>query len=408
MQTLIENTRVALDGLRSNKLRAFLTMIGITIGVAAVIVLVSIGQAVQTLVNDQFEGIGLSLLFIIPFDEEGNLTPITADDVAAVSDLFSVPDVAEVMPQLNINNRTIVSDGLQITNPVLGVQPNYPQIFSREVIAGRFIDQTDMDAASRVAVIGQRIVDQLFPNTYPIGQTLRIGGVRFTVIGVLDQGDEFGPPGSQDNALLVPLTTAQLRLSGDRDLSGQRRVSFIIAQARSSSVIQSAIQQIRLALREEREISFRDEDNFQVLASNEILNTFQNITGLITIFLGVLAGISLLVGGIGIMNIMLVTVTERTREIGLRKAVGARNGDILMQFLTESSVVALVGGGIGIGAAAIFSALVSLAVPDLQVTVQLDSVLLATAISIAIGVFFGIYPANRAAQLNPIDALRYE
>lgn len=408
MLVLIENTRIALDGLRANKLRAFLTMIGITIGVAAVIVLVSIGQAVQSLVNDQFEGIGLSLLFVIPFDEAGEFTPLNERDVRAITDPFAVPDVRTVMPQLNLANRTIVSDGLQIQNAVLGVLPNYTDLFSREVVAGRFFDQTEVDGAARVAVIGQRIVDQLFPTVYPVGQTIRIGGVRFSVIGVLDAGDEFGPPGTQDNTVLVPLTTAQIRLSNQRDLAGLRQVSFIIAQARSSETIDSAVLQIRQALREEREINFRDEDNFQVLASNEILNTFQNITGLITIFLGILAGISLLVGGIGIMNIMLVTVTERTREIGLRKAVGARKGDILLQFLTESAVVALVGGGIGIVIAIATAVMVSAVVPDLTVTVQLDSVLLATAISIAIGVFFGIYPANRAAGLNPIDALRYE
>jgi len=408
MGTFFENVRTALNGLRSNKLRSFLTMTGITIGVAAVIVLISVGQAVQNLVTEQFEGIGATLLFVIPFNEEGEFTAITQNDVDALSDPFQVPDAAYVMPQLSLNNRPIVSDGLQITNTVQGVPTNYQAVFNREVVAGRFFNQNDVDAASRVVVIGQGIVDQLFPNTFPLGQTLRISGVRFTVIGILDQGDEFGPPGSSDNAVVVPITTAQQRLSGERSLTGERPYSFVVVQARDSDSIDPAMQQVKFALRGVREISFRDEDTFQVLASNEILGTFERITELITVFLALLAGISLLVGGIGIMNIMLVTVTERTREIGLRKAVGARNGDILVQFLTESSVLSLVGGGIGVAISATASVLLSAVIPDLQVSVQLSSILLATVISISIGIFFGIYPANRASKLNPIDALRYE
>lgn len=408
MGTFFENVRTALNGLRSNKLRSFLTMTGITIGVAAVIVLISLGQAVQNLVTDQFEGIGATLLFVIPFNEEGEFTAITQKDVDALSDPFQVPDAAYVMPQLSLNSRPIISDGLQITSTVQGVPPNYLAVFNREIVAGRFLDANDIDAASRVVVIGQGVVDQLFPNTFPLGQTLRISGVRFTVIGVLDQGDEFGPPGSSNNAIVVPITTAQQRLSGERSLRGERPYSFVVVQARDSEAIDPAMQQIKFALRATREISFRDEDTFQVLASNEILGTFERITELITVFLALLAGISLLVGGIGIMNIMLVTVTERTREIGLRKAVGARNGDILIQFLTESSVLSLVGGGIGVVISATAALLLSAVIPDLQVSVQLSSILLATLISISIGVFFGIYPANRASKLNPIDALRYE
>lgn len=265
-----------------------------------------------------------------------------------------------------------------------------------------------MDTSARVVILGQTTVEQLFPDTFPVGQTVRIAGVRFSVIGVLDKGSGFGPPGSQDNVILAPITTVQTRLVGDRVLTGERPVDFMVIQARDSDRVNDVAQQIRLTLREERGISFRDEDNFQVIASTEVLETFQRITALITLFLGVLAGISLLVGGIGIMNIMLVTVTERTREIGLRKAVGAQNVDILIQFLTEATVLALVGGAIGIVVAAGFSSVISLLVDELRVSVQLPSILLATAISIAIGVFFGIYPANRAANLNPIDALRYE
>jgi putative ABC transport system permease protein len=370
-------------------------------------VLVSVGQAVEVYVRDEFEGIGSSLLFVFGVGPNGGFQALTQRDVAAVSDVFRVPDAARVMPQRGFR-RTVTSEGRETSVAVQGVTPTYLEIYSRNVIGGRFLDQNDVDLAARVAVLGQQTVELLFPNTFPIGQTIRVAGVRFTVIGVLDPGNEFGPPGSQNNVVLVPITTVQTRLSGDRVLTGERPVDFMVVQARDAESVQAAAQQIRLTMREVRGINFREEDNFQVLASNDVLETFERITGLITLFLGLLAGISLLVGGIGIMNIMLVTVTERTREIGLRKAVGARNSDILIQFLTEATVMALVGGAIGILLATGFAFLVTSLIQDLNVSVQFTSILLATAISAMIGIFFGSYPANRASALNPIDALRYE
>ncbi len=406
MSAFFDNIRVALLGLRGNKLRSALTMLGITIGVSAVIVLVSVGQAVEVFVREEFEEIGSNLLFLLPFDEQGEFTRITQDEVKALADPFRVPDASLLMPQRGVS-RSVTSEGREIQITVQGITPVYPFIFSREVAAGRFIDQNDVDSASRVAVLGQGTVEQLFPDTFPIGQSIRVGGVRLDVIGVLDPGSEFGPPGSGNNAVLVPITTAQTRLAGDRGLSGDRPVDFVVIQARDSDNVDAAARQVQLTLREERDIAFREEDSFQVLASNDLLDTFQQITGLITVFLGVLAGISLLVGGIGIMNIMLVTVTERTREIGLRKAVGARNGDILLQFLTEATVLSLIGGAVGVFLAFLAAQVLSL-IPDLDVQVQASSVLLATLISATIGILFGVFPANRAAGLNPIDALRYE
>jgi putative ABC transport system permease protein len=214
--------------------------------------------------------------------------------------------------------------------------------------------------------------------------------------------------GDDNDLIFVPITTAQTRLSGQRNLSGDRPLSSILVQARDGDSVNLVAQQIRETLREEHRISFRAEDDFQIFSQTDLLSSLSQITGLLTIFLGIIAGISLLVGGIGIMNIMLVTVTERTREIGLRKAVGAQKRDILLQFLTEATTLSLVGGGIGIALSVSGALLVSAVLPELVVTVQLSSVIFATLISLMIGVFFGIYPANRAAALNPIDALRYE
>lgn len=408
---MIENLRFALIGLRSNKLRSVLTMLGITIGVFAVIVLISVGQAVETFVRDQFQGIGTNLLFVIgETDTQGRIQPLVQDDYLVLADPFRVPDAANVMPQRNFT-RAVSSEGREISIPINGVLPMYESIYNRTVVAGRFIDQTDVDSMARVTVIGQDVVTALFPDSYPIGQSIRIAGLRFTVIGVLEtlSGGGFGGfGGNQDRLVLIPITTAQTRLSGERVITGDRIVSFIVVQANNSSVVEDTANQIRQTLREAHEITFRDEDDFTVFTQSELLDTFGNVTELITLFLAVLASISLVVGGIGIMNIMLVTVTERTREIGLRKAVGAQNSDILLQFLTEATVLSLIGGGFGLLLAFVISRLVSVLVSTLSVTIQPDSVLIAFVISAAIGIFFGIYPARRAASLNPIDALRYE
>ena len=412
MDSLFENIRLALDSLRINKLRAALTMLGITIGVAAVVVLVSVGQGVENFVREQFQGIGANLIFVVGAQDGFNRPrPLTQDDLEAISDPFRVPDADIVMPQLDLRNQSVIAPGRESQINVQGVTPEFLETQGREVTVGRFFDNSDLESLARVVVIGTTTVERLFPDSFPVGQSIRINGVRFNVIGVLEDtgGGGFGPPGSDaDNVIVMPLTTAQTRLSGERIVSGDRPISQIWVKARDSTLVDSTAQQIRQTLREERGISFRDDDDFSVFTQAELLDSFGNITGLLTLFLGLLAGISLLVGGIGIMNIMLVTVTERTREIGLRKAVGAQRRDILQQFLIEAVVLALAGGTIGVALALAATSLASLALPDLSPTVQLSSVALATIISAAIGIFFGLYPANRAAALNPIDALRYE
>jgi putative ABC transport system permease protein len=404
---MFDNFRVAFINLNSNRLRSGLTMLGITIGVAAVIVLVSVGQAFESFVKAQFSGVGVNLVFVIGGrDARNTFIPLTREDVDAINDPYNVADALRVMPQRNLNNRTVKFENREIAATVQGVTTIYLDIFNREIIAGRFLDQRDIDTQARVAVLEKALVDTLFPDTYPIGQSIRIADVRFTVIGVLGANGS-GTFGS-DDGVVIPISTAQTRLSGERILSGDRPVSFITVQARDAESVQAVVAQIKQVLRLTREVGFRDEDNFIVFTQNEILDTLGNITSLLTVFLALLASISLIVGGIGIMNIMLVTVTERTREIGLRKAVGAQKSDILLQFLTEAVVLAVVGGLLGVLIAILMSFIVMLGLPTLQVSVQLSSVVLAVAISVAVGVFSGIYPAQRAASLNPIDALRYE
>ena len=409
ISSLLENVRVAFGGLLSNKLRTFLTMLGITIGVASVTVLVSLGQAVDGFVRQQFLGLGANLIIIFPGENErGETQRLTMDDYRSLSDPFRVPDALEVMPQVIRNNIPTRSDERQTNGRIRGVTANYLGVRGRELLAGEFFSVQDVDSQARVAVLGIDTAERLFPNSRAVGEDIRIGDVRFRVIGVLTEigGTPFG--GNEDDIIAIPISTALTRLGGERVLTGARAINSIVVQARDGDSVDAAAQQVRLTLREQRNISFRAEDDFQIFTQTDLLATSENIFSLLTIFLGIIAGISLLVGGIGIMNIMLVTVTERTREIGLRKAVGAQRRDIVYQFLTEAVLISLAGGGVGMALALSGALLVSALVPDLDVSVQAGSLLLATAISLAIGVFFGIYPANRAAALNPIDALRYE
>jgi putative ABC transport system permease protein len=415
--SLSETLRVAFRALAANKLRSLLTMLGIIIGVAAVIALMSVGRGVENYVTRTFQGIGSNLLFVIPggpdqvgFGPDGGSRrrerPLTMDDVRVLSDSSRLPDVVAVAPAAG-NFASVEFGRENAFVQVLGVSPNYAEVSNYSVNDGDWFSDNDERGAARVAVLGQTVVKRLFRDELPLGQTVKINQVPFRVIGTLTpQGG--GLFGDQDNIVFIPLSTAQQRVYNLRTADGKLAVSSISLQVRDAALMDSTAQQVAEVLRDFRGITFRAEDDFTVVTQQDLISSFGQITGALTLFLGLIAGISLLVGGIGIMNIMLVSVTERTREIGLRKAVGAKRRDVLRQFLVEAVALSLFGGLIGIALGAGLGALIQFIQPDLPVAVTPDSVALATGVSLAIGLFFGLYPAWRAAQLNPMDALRYE
>ncbi|MCU0509291.1 MAG: ABC transporter permease [Anaerolineae bacterium] len=414
---LVEQIRLALRALSVNKLRSALTMLGIIIGVGAVITLLSVGAGVQNLVTSQLQSIGTNLLFVVSGNLDQNnprgasgLT-LSLSDAEAIGDPFNVPDVAAVAPEV-LSNAEVSYGKTKLRVSVSGVTPSYATVRNRTVALGSFLDEQDVNSRSRVAVIGSRIAERFFDETatYPVGASIKINNIPFRVIGVLEErGGTGGPGGNQDEVVMVPMSTAHERLFPRfHNRKGEPMLSVVYAQVVSEDRMDAASEEISELLRERHDIRFQDEDDFTVINQQDLLSIFGQITNVLTIFLGAIAGISLLVGGIGIMNIMLVSVTERTREIGLRKAVGAKRRDILLQFLIESVVLSLIGGLLGIALGASGAIGISRLQDDLVAIVTPQSIALATGFSAAVGLFFGIYPATRAARLNPIEALRYE
>ena len=408
--TLAQAFLEALESLSGNKLRSGLTVLGIVIGVAAVIAMLAVGQGAQASITGSISGIGTNLLFVFrgdPGDNVRNPKPLTLGDADALRDQFAAPSIEAVAPALQ-GNGVVTFAGEQTSPQLFGVTPEYFQVRNMKLAEGEFITEEHMLGRASVVLIGSEVANTLFGHADGVtGETIRIEGQPFRVIGVLETkgGGAFG---SEDNQVLVPFTTAQSRLIRR---STSDRVDIIFVQAVSGDVVKQASDEIAIILRNRHRTPV-GADDFTVFTQQDLLSTFQSITGILTIFLGGIAGISLLVGGIGIMNIMLVSVTERTREIGLRKALGARRRDILIQFLTESSLLSLIGGIIGIILGWLISFIVGqiAAANDTAFTpiVGMNAVLLATIFSAAVGLFFGIYPANRAASLEPVEALRYE
>ncbi|MGB9737933.1 ABC transporter permease [Chloroflexus sp.] len=413
---ILEAIRIALNSLLANKLRSILTMLGIIIGVGAVIALLALGGAIQTLVTSELQGLGSNLVFLFPGtndpENDRRVPPrLTNEDVAAIADPLNVPAVAAVCAEYSRRALTTYG-GLSYNALIAGVSPTYPQVRNAQVAQGIFFDTRAVELRSREAVLGHRVAQRLFPNGEdPLGKRIRINGIGFQVIGVMaERGGSFAS--NEDDQIFVPITTAQERLFPPGQNTTRRvEVSVVYLQARNENSIDPLIDQVTAVLRQRNGLTYQD-NNFTIITQQDLVSSFATITGAITIFLGAIAAISLVVGGIGIMNIMLVSVTERTREIGLRKAVGARRNDIRLQFLVEATVLSLLGGLLGIGlgyiVSAIGTALLANFSPNARAEVSLNAILLATLTSIAVGIFFGLYPADRAARLDPIAALRYE
>ncbi len=420
---IVESLRAAWDGLSANKMRSALTMLGVVIGVGAVIALLSLGEGAQAEITKQISSIGTNLVFVAPgsFQSQrpgqsagGLAATLTYEDALAAADPRNVPDAKLVAPEYTSNAQIVFGDA-DINAAVTGTTPEYLEAFNLAVESGRFLENTDVDGRAGVAVLGSDAAADLFGGFDPLGQKIRVtipgtngGRVSLTVVGVLaEKGDTSMGTTSSDDTVYVPISTAQTRLFNARNPLGELIVTRINAVSTSEDTAEAVEQQLEDLLRERHGFDEDEELDFVALSQADILNVANQVTAIMTAFLGAVAGISLLVGGIGIMNIMLVSVTERTREIGLRKAVGARRSDILVQFLTEAVVLSLLGGLIGVLFGSGLATLVALTgVVDAVMTV--DSILLAVGFSFAVGLFFGIYPANQAARLNPIEALRYE
>jgi putative ABC transport system permease protein len=404
----------ALESLNANKLLSMLTVLGIVIGVAAVIAMLSIGRGAEASITSRIESMGTNLVYVTPGSTSqggvqgaaGSAGTLTLDDADALADL---PDVVDVAALTN-NMAQVVYQGQNTRTRLMGVTPSYETVGSLTLEDGEFISEAEQNARSLVVVLGSSVAEDLFGSTAGVvGQRVRLNGQPYKVIGVLTSKGGTGFM-NQDDQVFIPLSTALYRLVGGSQFRGSSVISQITIKASSADAVDQVVNEVTLRMRELHG-TVEGADDFTVTSQEATLDAATEVSDTLTIFLGGIAGISLAVGGIGIMNIMLTTVTERTHEIGLRKAVGAKRRDILLQFLVESMVLSLLGGLIGVafgwGTARLMGQ-VQFSGSTTTPVVGLDSVLLATLFSMAVGLFFGIYPATRAARLQPVEALRYE
>jgi putative ABC transport system permease protein len=416
MKRRLEPLVNAWEGARTHKLRSSLTILGIVIGVASVIALMSIGRGTQAQILSNIESLGSNLITISPgmsFERggvvmsfTGSASTLTLEDAEAIAE--QVPYVSVVAPYSS-SNQQLVFGSENVNAQVIGVTPEYQEAYNLETSQGAFISQYNYQSGAKVAVIGTNVEEELFDGVSPIGQRIRMGSSVVTVMGVLESKGS-SMMGSSDDAILIPLSTLQQTISQQRTSSGEHIVSSIAITVSDQGQSDYVVSEITDLLRSRHRLASGEADDFSIGSMEELVSTISETTETLTLFLGAIAGIALLVGGIGVMNIMLVSVVERTREIGIRKALGARERDIWSQFLSESAFLSFTGGLIGVGLGWGLSKLISTTgiLGDITTVVSSDIVILALAVSVGIGLLFGFLPARRAARLNPIEALRYE
>ncbi|MFC1902068.1 ABC transporter permease [Chloroflexota bacterium] len=395
-------------GLSTHKLRSFLTILGVVIGVASVITLMSIGQGTQERILSNIQSIGTDLVDIRPGARtfggvrSAAANTLTMEDAEAIA--RQVSNISAVAPTYS-SNLQVVAGSNNMNSSVTGVTPEYWEVQNYEMASGAFLSTQDYQRGAKVAVLGSDVKETLFSTADPVGQRMRMGGLIVTVIGVLE-GEGFGMS-SPDNAILIPLTAMQQAVAQPRTAQGERVVSSIALSVTEEEKAEQVVEEITSLLRDRHRLGPGVDDDFRVRSTQEMAEMMTETTDTLTLLLGAIAAIALLVGGIGVMNIMLVSVLERTREIGIRKALGAREIDIWSQFLVEAALLTFAGGIIGVAFGWGVSALIN-AMGTMPTVVSLDIVILAVSVSIAIGLFFGFYPAWNASRLNPIEALRSE
>lgn len=407
---IIQSIRAALRALTANKMRSSLTILGIVIGVAAVVALMALGNGATASITSSIEGIGSNLIYVMAGDMQGGMSGDASSGVITVNDYDILKSNLS-----NINGFaplyqaafTINQEKESYRKSVTGSTEDFLEVRSYTIASGRNITASDRRSENKVAILGFQTAEDLFAGLNPLGRKFKINGISFSVIGVLEEKGSSGFDNA-DDLILVPLETGYTKLFGSASMqNGDRVLSNIYMTADSADSVDSIIEQSKFLLRKSHQLAANEDADFSVISQDMFLSTLSGVTSTLTIFLGAIAGISLLVGGIGIMNIMLVSVTERTREIGLRKAVGARKNQILLQFLIETITLTVLGGVIGI-LIGIGIAWLSTTLNLITAQVTLNSIIMSFSFAVAIGVFFGIYPAFRAASLHPMEALRYE